>query len=120
MMDGQPPCVPAGLRSQQAYLPALETLRGIAILLVVLFHYHGILGGPRSPDTSLALRVIAAGNTGVTLFFVLSGFLLARPFGGLDYRHDAVMLTVTAMVAAMALWLHWDAVRPLFPAAPTF
>lgn len=72
--------MPEGLRSQQAYLPALETLRGLAIVMVVLFHYHGILGWPRTPDAGIGMRLLAAGNTGVTLFFVLSGFLLARPF----------------------------------------
>jgi peptidoglycan/LPS O-acetylase OafA/YrhL len=72
--------MPAGLRSRHAYLPALETLRGIAIVLVVLFHFYGILGGQPSATTPLMLRWIAAGNTGVTLFFVLSGFLLTRPF----------------------------------------
>jgi len=80
MRVGRDPVRPAGLRSPDTYLPALETLRGVAIVLVVLFHFFGILGGDRSPDAPLPLRWIAAGNTGVTLFFILSGFLLARPF----------------------------------------
>lgn len=80
MTAGNDPIVPEGLRSRHSYLPALETLRGLAIVMVVLFHYHGILGGDRSSETPLWIRLIAAGNTGVTLFFVLSGFLLSRPF----------------------------------------
>ncbi len=74
---------PAGLRSPQRYLPQLESLRGWAIILVVLFHYVGILGagGLYALESSpVWLQVMAAGNTGVTLFFVLSGFLLVQPF----------------------------------------
>lgn len=75
--------VPEGLRRPASYLPEMESWRGWAILLVVLFHYLGILAGG-SPllngEAPLWLSWIAAGNTGVTLFFVLSGFLLSRPF----------------------------------------
>lgn len=74
----------AGLRSPARYIPQLEALRGWAILLVVMFHYFGILtsgGATGLPEgSSLWLRVVAAGNTGVSLFFVLSGFLLTQPF----------------------------------------
>lgn len=71
-----------GLRQPAAYIPQLESFRGWAILLVVAFHYAGTLLGDvaLADDSPLWLRVINAGNTGVTLFFVLSGFLLAQPF----------------------------------------
>jgi len=74
----------SGLRTPARYIPQLESLRGWAILLVVAFHYFGILfngsatGLPE--NTPIWLRILGAGNTGVTLFFVLSGFLLAQPF----------------------------------------
>ena len=42
--------------------------------------------------------------------------LLTRPFGGLDYRHDAIMLLVAGAVAALALWWNWAALAPLFAA----
>lgn len=78
------PAALVGLRSPTRYMPQLEALRGWAILLVVVFHYFGILfngGAGGLPESSpLWLRVVAAGNTGVTLFFVLSGFLLTQPF----------------------------------------
>lgn len=67
------------------HFPVLDSLRGLVILLVVVFHYFGILNGSAS-DLGLAttaplwLRWAASGNTGVTLFFVLSGFLLTSPF----------------------------------------
>lgn len=77
------PGAPAYLRRPTSYLPELESWRGWAILLVVLFHYLGIIAGGSADAFGkpvLWMKWIAAGNTGVTLFFVLSGFLLVRPF----------------------------------------
>lgn len=55
--------------------PALDGLRGVAILLVYIFHYGG---GLRS--TNVFVRVLGyfteTGWTGVILFFALSGFLI--------------------------------------------
>jgi peptidoglycan/LPS O-acetylase OafA/YrhL len=71
-----------GPTARLGYVPELEALRGIAIALVVAFHANGhaggMLGTPRF--VSPAFAFIAAGNVGVDLFFVLSAFLLARPF----------------------------------------
>lgn len=70
-----PPIAPAARIPQQ--LPALDGLRGLAIVLV-LCHNFQILEGP--PD--LAGRVLELafdlGWIGVQLFFVLSGFLITR------------------------------------------
>jgi peptidoglycan/LPS O-acetylase OafA/YrhL len=62
-------------------LPQCESVRGIAILLVFCFHYLGLIKGYSPfPDMPEGLGLLFGGNTGVTLFFVLSGFLLTRPF----------------------------------------
>lgn len=62
-------------------LPQCESVRGIAILLVFCFHYLGLIQGYSAfPDMPEGLGLLFGGNTGVTLFFVLSGFLLTRPF----------------------------------------
>jgi peptidoglycan/LPS O-acetylase OafA/YrhL len=54
----------------KSHIPALDGLRGVAILLVLLFHSERRL-------VSLHLAGFAAwGWTGVNLFFVLSGFLI--------------------------------------------
>ena len=52
------------------YIPELQGLRGIAVLLVVLYHCH-----PRFEGTWF-YRASLWGWTGVNLFFVLSGFLI--------------------------------------------
>ncbi len=53
-----------------SYIPELQGLRGIAVLLVVIYHCHPRLGGTPVYHASLW------GWTGVNLFFVLSGFLI--------------------------------------------
>jgi peptidoglycan/LPS O-acetylase OafA/YrhL len=52
------------------FIPAFDGLRGVAILAVVLYHCH-----PRLQGTFLD-RFVVWGWSGVSLFFVLSGFLI--------------------------------------------
>lgn len=61
----------SGARPQ---LPALTGLRFIAAALVVLFHARGMLPSLRDNP---AFDIIGSGYSGVSLFFVLSGFVLA-------------------------------------------
>jgi len=75
---------PAGLRDGSRFFPELESLRGIAIVLVVLYHAEGILRlettGHVAGSVNPLNAYVFAGHTGVTLFFVLSAFLLSQPF----------------------------------------
>ena len=86
----------------------LDALRSIACLLVVVFHLRTMLTvdfGPLNP-------VIEGGNSGVFLFFALSGYLLYRPFlrGNVDLRSYAIKRAArilpgyfVALVALVAL-----------------
>lgn len=62
------------------YLHEVECLRGLAITLVFAYHAWGISFGEGDANTPFPLVFFAAGQTGVTLFFVLSGFLLSLPW----------------------------------------
>ena len=60
--------------------PALDAIRGVAILLVVAFHFLDERSGVAT--TKGFMRAVgylsSVGWTGVQLFFVLSGFLVTQ------------------------------------------
>ena len=64
---------------KQNYLPALDGVRGLAVLMVMIFHYcqanHFF---PDHPVLRVISKLSVFGQTGVDLFFVLSGFLITR------------------------------------------
>lgn len=57
-------------------IPELDGIRGVAILLVLLYHYGGYAARTVGPVTAAILRPLGIGWCGVDLFFVLSGFLI--------------------------------------------
>ena len=61
-------------RAHAAFIPALDGLRGIAIILVMLHHFTYYR--PTAGIDLLIGSVLFFGWTGVDLFFVLSGFLI--------------------------------------------
>ena len=66
----------------RARLPGIEGLRALAAGAIVLLHAWSILATAGLVGTAVPAYSIAAQplHDGVTLFFVLSGFLLWRPF----------------------------------------
>lgn len=72
------PADPVRTAPGRPWFPCLDGLRGLAALLVVVFHVSGAVADHRQWTAGAWLA--RAGNVGVSLFFVLSGFLLARPF----------------------------------------
>ena len=61
----------------RARLLGLDGLRGVAASLIVVHHAANVSGAQRSaPFTQLA----AVADVGVAVFFVLSGFVIYRPF----------------------------------------
>ncbi len=76
--DAQEPASPAATGAGHRpgrYIPALDGLRGLAILLV--FFYHAAeWAKPQAAGETLLLNLFRSGWVGVDLFFVLSGFLI--------------------------------------------
>jgi len=69
--------VGSGDTGSEKRIPELDGLRGIAILLVLVWHFTGMLVDPNQGAVQyLAWRYLIFGRTGVDLFFVLSGFLI--------------------------------------------
>ena len=85
------------------YLSQIDALRGWAILLVFFFHAWGISGGSSASEPSLWFSYVAAGRTGVTLFFVISGFLLSIPWLRAMQSSNVVMPSLKNYYAARVL-----------------
>lgn len=64
--------------SKLTHLPALDGVRGIAALMVMVFHYWQGRGLEHLGIPARLSKVAVFGQTGVDLFFVLSGFLITR------------------------------------------
>ena len=100
------------------FLPRLESLRGVAALIVVGYHAsHRISGGVAyNWFDGFAWRVFTAVSNGtgaVVVFFVLSGFVLARSLESnsdpVRFLRNRVFRLFPAAMAVVALLtaLHW-------------
>lgn len=95
------------------HLTQCESIRGLAILLVFVFHFLGdVYGYQAHPQASLLSALPLGGDTGVTLFFVLSGFLLTLPyFNGASLKLGTYLrnraLRILPMYYAMVLFAGW-------------
>jgi peptidoglycan/LPS O-acetylase OafA/YrhL len=64
---------------KESHIPVLDGVRGVAILMVLVFHFwQGINSGIYhfSPGITKVCGLLSIGQKGVDLFFVLSGFLI--------------------------------------------
>jgi peptidoglycan/LPS O-acetylase OafA/YrhL len=82
-LQSQSPIPPAQAVGAAHHIPSLDGLRGLAILLVMLFHMTLLGTLPGSMDLNfhcafdrLWFNIMEFGWCGVDLFFVLSGFLI--------------------------------------------
>ena len=80
-----------GVRDEVGFIPAIEGLRGVAVLWVVAFHYLVLRESAFATDpwiaavkgVQVANVVVHHGFLGVDLFFLITGFLLVLPW----FRH---------------------------------
>jgi peptidoglycan/LPS O-acetylase OafA/YrhL len=71
-------------------VPALDGLRGVAVLLVVISHLPFIV--PTGIGGHLIDGYVDGGFLGVDMFFVLSGFLITALLLGEESRHGSIRL----------------------------
>jgi peptidoglycan/LPS O-acetylase OafA/YrhL len=120
------------LAEDTRHLPVLTGLRGFAALWVYLYHVWGKSGHPQFIVTVQTLQIdftplVSLGGAGVTIFFVLSGFLLSLPFAewqaGVRERpplgryllrrilrvFPAYYFQLAILLAVAVLWAGWQA-----------
>lgn len=91
---------------------ALDGIRGLAILWVFAFHANALLvGWPSGAPLGWGPSLAQKGLLGVQLFFVLSGFLLARPWmtaaaAGTPYPRIGSFFARRARRILPTYWLH--------------
>jgi peptidoglycan/LPS O-acetylase OafA/YrhL len=73
---------PAGLGSGGSRLEGIDGVRALAALSVLIWHVwaHGTLANSYGVSVGPATKIFANMQAGVAVFFVVSGFLLFRPF----------------------------------------
>lgn len=76
-LAGVPPAVDSPRAARQRYFPAVEGMRGVAVLLVLGGHVL-LLSHPQGGDAANFGHWTA--TCGLLIFFLISGFLLYRPF----------------------------------------
>jgi peptidoglycan/LPS O-acetylase OafA/YrhL len=95
-------------RAPAARVPALDGVRAVSILLVLLHHASGTTGAPQWLET--VGSALDAGNLGVRVFFVISGYLIT----GLLMRELAATGTISLRT------FYWRRTLRIFPPAYVF
>lgn len=102
------------VRSEIGNIDTLEGLRGVAVLWVILFHYHVLRDGRFDDPWIAALHEVGPlhafirnGYLGVDLFFLITGFLLTLPW----WHHAA-----TGRPAPSAREFYMRRIRRIVPA----
>jgi peptidoglycan/LPS O-acetylase OafA/YrhL len=75
-------------------LDALTSLRFFAALLVLSFHYHLAFF-----DNQSKVPLVSLGYTGVTFFFILSGFILSHNYARTRFDHESLYRFTVARIA---------------------
>lgn len=102
---------------EAGHIPALDGLRGCAILGVLLLHLTSAMTAPAGAPARLVKQAFSIGWTGVDLFFVLSGFLITGIL--YDSRHTPHRFrTFYARRALRILPLYYGFIVLLFAVPP--
>ncbi len=99
-------------------LDSIRLLRGIAVGSVVLFHFKGVLSGVNSELASLASH---GGTYGVSLFFVISGFVITMAMEGKPAKSSEFMIrrifrilplatVATILCYGLKYWFGWGVI----------
>lgn len=89
-----------------AYVPALDGVRGLAIIMVMLAHFTSYGGLHPVVFLDRAYRsVVMLGGTGVDLFFVLSGFLITGILLTAAMRRATFAISICAVCCASSRFI---------------
>lgn len=102
---------------QYQHLPLFDGLRGIAVLSVVAVHGVSI-ARVDGAEIGPWLWPFGAGNLGVDLFFVLSGFLLTRSWYSIRKRRGTILASAREYLRRRALRIlpaYWASLAILIP-----
>ena len=94
------------------YLPRLDHLRFYAAFLVFLFHFYHFASGswvPGSTDNIL-IAIANEGYAGVSLFFVLSGFIFTLIGYGKEIRYKNFMINRFLRIFPLFLFMFFIAI----------
>jgi peptidoglycan/LPS O-acetylase OafA/YrhL len=108
--------------------PLFDALRAIAALSVVVYHTAFYA---RADQASSVGALLARLNIGVAIFFVISGFLIYRPFAAarmegrsaprlIDYARRRFLRIVPAYWVALTLLAIWPGLNGMWDDAPIF
>lgn len=103
-----------------AEIRALTSLRFLAALYVFVFHIH--IRWPVSTNEKIA-NFVSQGAVGMTVFFMLSGYILAHRYQGdnldwRDYFTNRLARIYPVYVAAALVTIPWMGLPPHNPAVP--
>jgi peptidoglycan/LPS O-acetylase OafA/YrhL len=109
------PSTTVDVRHKRPPLKTLTSIRFFAAMYVVFFHMHVGFQVSRVP---LVANFMASGFTGVTLFFVLSGFILAYNYPEVRRPKDFWIARFARIYPVYALSLGLSLLRPVMWHAP--
>ena len=101
------------------FLDGIHGLRALAAIVVVIFHAGGILGSEKYQGLTWLPQITGSLDTGVDLFFVISGFVISFPFflGRIQPLNSYLanrliriypMAMITAFIYLIFNWIFFD------------